>query len=207
MDVLDVVRSWLFPPACAACDKPGPALCDACAPTPGDAIRFWVDGVPAFALGAYAGALREAIVAMKHGGRDPIDAFATLLDAAPIEGVLVPLPTTRSRAAQRGFDQSIAIVRRVAVRRQLGWANVLEKHGPPQAGRHREARLHPANRFLVRRGIALPARVTVFDDVCTTGGTLTDALLTLRRAGIEASRIVVLARKLAAEPRALRAGR
>jgi predicted amidophosphoribosyltransferase len=170
-------------------------------------VHFTLDGVPAFALGSYAGTLREAIVAMKHGERDPIDAFATLLDAAPIEGALIPLPTTRARAAQRGFDQSVAIVRRVAERRGLPWADLLEKHGAPQAGRDRADRLRPAKRFALKHGIALPACVTVFDDVCTTGGTLTDALLTLREAGVEVRRIVVLARKLAAEPRALRAGR
>ena len=205
--MLDVLRTWVFPAACAGCDKPGPALCEACAPAPADALRFSLDGVPAFALGSYAGPLREAIVAMKHGERDPITAFAALLDAAPVEGVLVPLPTTRARAAQRGFDQSVAIVRRIAARRRLPWADLLEKRGAPQAGRRREARLRPEQRFRIKRGIALPARVTVFDDVCTTGGTLTDALLALRQAGVEISRIVVLARKLAAEPRAVRAGR
>jgi len=49
--------------------------------------------------------------------------------------------------------------------------------------------------------------VTVFDDVCTTGGTLTDALLTLRTAGADVRRILVLARKTAPEPHGSGAGR
>jgi len=112
--VLDFLRTWLFAPACVACDAPGPALCASCAPAPLDAQAFDLDGVPAFALGAYDGALRRAIVALKHGARDPLDAFAALLAVAPVAGVLVPVPTTRRRAAERGFDQSAELARRLA---------------------------------------------------------------------------------------------
>ena len=205
--MLDLLRAWVFPPACCGCDAPAPALCEACAPRPSEAVHFWVAGVPAFALGAYDGALRDAILAMKHGERDPIVAFAALLDAAPIDGTIVPLPTTRARAAQRGFDQSIAIARRVAERRALPWADVLEKRGPPQAGRNRDARLRPAQRFRVKRDAVVPRRVSVFDDVCTTGGTLSDAVSTLQQAGAEVCRVILLARKVEPEPPAAHAGR
>jgi len=205
--VLELLRAWVFPPACCGCGAPGPALCAACAPARSEAMQFSVAGVPGFALGAYDGALREAILAMKHGERDPIAAFAVLLDAAPIDGTLVPLPTTRARAAQRGFDQSIAIARRVAHRRALPWADVLDKRGPPQAGRNRDARLRAAQRFRVKRDVVVPLRVSVFDDVCTTGGTLSDAVATLRQAGADVCRAILLARKLEPEPRALSAGR
>jgi predicted amidophosphoribosyltransferase len=204
--VLDRLRAWVFPAACCGCDRPGSALCAVCAPHRADAIHFSVAGVPAFALGAYDGALREAILALKHGERDPIAAFAALLDAAPIDGTLVPLPTTRARAAQRGFDQSIAIARCVAERRAIPWAELLEKRGPPQAGRNRDARLRPAQRFRTKCGAIVPRRVSVFDDVCTTGGTLNDAVAALRQAGAEVCRVILLARKLEPEPRAVRAG-
>jgi len=193
--VLDVLRSWLFPPACAACDAPGPALCAACAPSPRDAIAFAVDGVPAFALGAYDGALRRAVVAMKHGERDPLDAFAALLAArAPFEGVLVPLPTTRPRAAERGFDQSTELARRIAARTGLPYGTLLRKHGAPQDGRARLARLRSAGRFRLVAPPPFPAAVTLLDDVCTTGATLRDAVHTLAAAGVLVHRIVVVAR-------------
>jgi len=80
-----------FPPACAACDAPGAALCAASAPSPRDALAFVVEGVPAFALGAYDGTLRRTVVAMKHGERDPLDTFAACSPRAPFEGVLVLL--------------------------------------------------------------------------------------------------------------------
>jgi predicted amidophosphoribosyltransferase len=193
--MIDLLRAWLFPPACAACDAPGPGLCNACAPPLGDAIDFEVDGVPAFALGAYDGALRRAIVAMKRGERDPIDAFVALLAArAPVIGTLVPLPTSRGRAAARGFDQSVELARRLAGAIGVPWAHVLQKRGAAQAGRGRRARLDAAGRFRLRRGAAIGGRVTVLDDVATTGATIADALGVLRGAGANVRRIVVVAR-------------
>ncbi len=194
--MLDLVRTWLFPSACYGCDAAGPALCAACAPGPGAALAFDVDGVPAFALGPYEGALRRAIVGLKHGERDPLDALAALLAPAPLAGVLVPLPTTRRRAAERGFDQSVALARRLAAHRDLECVELLAKHGRPQAGRGRAERLAAGGRFGLRAAIALPREVTLLDDVCTTGATLRDALWTLREHAVEVRRIVVVARAL-----------
>jgi predicted amidophosphoribosyltransferase len=193
--VLDFVRAWLFPAACAACDAPGPALCKRCAPAPLDAIAFALDGIPGFALGAYDGALRRAIVAMKNGERDPLDSFAELLAArAPLEGALVPLPTSRARRAERGFDQGVELARRIAARRGVPCAELLEKRGAPQEGLGRSARLAAAGRFRLRAGVALPDAATLLDDVCTTGATARDAVRLLRSAGIDVRRIVVVAR-------------
>ena len=193
--MLDFVRTWLFPPACVACDAPGPALCAACAPSPRDAQTFSLDGVPGFALGPYDGALRRAIVAMKHGQRDPLDVFADLLAArAMVDGVLVPLPTSRRRAGERGFDQSVEIARRIAARRRLECRHILRKRGGAQAGLSRLRRLASVDRFGIRHGAELPDTATVLDDVCTTGATLRDAIRLLRTRGVEVRRIVVLAR-------------
>jgi uncharacterized protein (DUF427 family)/predicted amidophosphoribosyltransferase len=194
--VLDFVRTWLFPSCCVACDAPGPALCAGCAPSPRDAQAFSLEGIPCFALGAYDGALRRAIVAMKHGERDPLDLFADLLAArAMLEGVLVPLPTSRARAAERGFDQAVELARRLAARRPIACSlDLLRKRRGAQAGRNRHDRLAALDRFRIRRGAVLPARVTLLDDVCTTGATLRDAVRLLRGQGVEVCRIVVLAR-------------
>lgn len=209
--MLSVLRTWLFPPACVACDAPGPALCASCAPPPDAALAFDVGGVPALALGSYDGALRRAIVRMKHGERDPLDVFADLLaERAPVAGTLVPLPTTRGRAAERGFDQSVEIARRLARRRGISCAELLRKRGAPQDGRSRLARLRAAGRFGVVRGAPLPAAVTLIDDVCTTGATARDAIRTLAAAGVAVRGIVVVARTppgRAAEPIRPRTGR
>ena len=159
-------------------------------------MSFDVDGVPGFAVGAYEGALRDAIVAMKRGERDPLDAFAALLDRAPLAGALVPLPTTRRRAAERGFDQGVALARLVAARHGVPLAHLLEKTGDPQAGLGRGARLAAAGRFRMRarRTEPLPPVVTLLDDVCTTGATARDAVRLLRAAGVAVAGMVVVAR-------------
>ena len=158
-------------------------------------MRFAVDGIPAFALGGYDGALRRAVVAMKRGERDPLDVLADLLAArAPLHETLVPLATTRERAAQRGFDQSVQLARLLAMRRSIGCAEVLVKHGRPQAGQGRRVRLAAAGRFRLRSGVALPQAATLLDDVCTTTATLRDAAHVLRAAGVDVRQIVVLAR-------------
>jgi predicted amidophosphoribosyltransferase len=202
--VLDLVRSWLFPSICAGCERPGPALCAGCAPGPADALRFTLDGIPAFALGPYEGALRSAVVAMKRGERDPLAAFSALLVSAPVVGTLVPLPTTRARAAARGFDQAVVLARRVARERGLSLAELLVKRGRAQEGGDRRARLAATERFRVRPGLALPREVTLLDDVCTTGATLRDAARTLAAAGVVVRRIVVVARSGGTPPSPLR---
>ncbi len=162
---------------------------------PRDAVAFSLDGIPAFALGAYDGALRRAIMAMKKGERDPLDAFADLLAArAPIDGTLVPLPTSLGRIVERGFDQSVELARRVSARRGIACAELLRKHGRPQEGRGRHERLAAAGRFRLRADAPLPAIVTLLDDVCTTGATARVAARALRAAGVDVRRLVVVAR-------------
>jgi predicted amidophosphoribosyltransferase len=196
--VLDVLRAWLFPSACANCDALGPGLCARCAPTLHDAIDFEVDGIPAFALGAYEGGLQRAIVAVKHGERDPLEPLAELLAArAPVIGALVPVPTSRSRRAERGFDQSVELARRVAQHRGLPYVEPLRKRGAAQDGRSRAARLRAAGRFRLDPRIELPPLVTLLDDVCTTGATASDAVRTLAAAGVAVRRLVFLARTAA----------
>ena len=158
-------------------------------------MQFAVDAIPAFALGEYDGALRSAVVAMKRGERDPLDALAELLArSAPLDGVLVPLATTRGRAAQRGFDQSVELARRIARRRGLHCAEILRKRGSAQDGLARQARLSAAGRFRVVPVEPLPAGVTLIDDVCTTGATIRDAVRTLAAAGVRVYGIAVVAR-------------
>lgn len=193
--MLDLLRAWLFPSACAGCDALGPGLCARCAPTLHDAIDFEVDGIPAFALGAYDGPLRRAIVAVKHGERDPLEPLAELLAArAPVIGALVPVSTSRSRRAERGFDQSVELARRVAQRRGLPCVESLHKHGSAQDGRSRAARLRATDRFRLGACAELPPLVTLLDDVCTTGATASDAVRTLAAAGVTVRRLVFLAR-------------
>jgi predicted amidophosphoribosyltransferase len=194
--VWTILRDVLFPISCIVCGRGALALCRACGPAEADAEQFVIAGIDARAAGAYAGSLREAIVAMKRGERDQLGALAPLLarELGSLTDPLVPLPTSPRRRRARGFDQAVELAARAAAINGITVCELLEKRGAAQHGRSRSGRLHARGRFRVRRGIVLPPRVTLVDDVCTTGATLGDAADALFAAGITVGAAVFLAR-------------
>lgn len=114
--MLDLV----LPLACGGCGAPSTRWCPACVrelvvrPDQPHLIAPRLDpGVPVFSLGRYAGARREAIVAVKeHGRADLIKPLAAALHVGLMNmltwGVVdtplrvVPAPTRRSAARRRG---------------------------------------------------------------------------------------------------------
>jgi ComF family protein len=200
--VIERAIDILFPPQCAACDRVGSGLCADCAPPPGAAVAFALNGLPCAALGPYDGALRTAVLACKHGRRDVVETLARLIAArfglrlAELRSTLVPVPTTRARRKERGFDQGVLLATGIARRLGIPVAAVLEHvAGHPQHGRNRAARLDTANRFrcLDVRAVA-GQTVVIVDDVATTGATLRDAAATLAHAGAHLLGALVVAR-------------
>jgi len=90
----------VLPRCCVGCGRAGRALCLAC--TPGGLLRLEVAGLPVVAAGAYAGALRAALIAYKERGRrDLAGPLGQLLVRSVAGGsasvlVLVPVPFIRS---------------------------------------------------------------------------------------------------------------
>ncbi|MCE7974076.1 MAG: ComF family protein [Leptolyngbya sp. PLA1] len=155
-------------------------------------------GVPlawdrAVRLGAYEGLLRELIhelkfTAWRRIGRD----LGTLLgesireQAPAIDGsrvVLVPVPTTWLRRMTRGVDHSLEICR--GVERVTGWRvqRVLSRrHGTSQVGLTGSRRLRNVRGAFRGNGMLAGAElVVVVDDVRTTGSTLTECCLEVRK--------------------------
>src|SRR6478752_9345394 len=122
----------VLPLECGGCGAPSIRWCPACAqeltvhPDQPHLITPRVDpGVPVLSLGRYAGARREAIVAVKeHGRADLITPLAAALQAGlerlltwgvigtPL--IVVPAPTRRSAARRRGGDPVTRIARAAA---------------------------------------------------------------------------------------------
>jgi len=152
--------------------------------------------VHARAAGAYGGPLREAIVALKRGERDQLPALAPLLvrELDGLDAPLVPLPTSARRRRARGFDQAVELALHAGRMAGLPVCDLLVKRGDPQHGRARRLRLAARGRFRLKQDPGIPGRVTLVDDVCTTGATLADAIRTLREGGVHVHAIVVLAR-------------
>ena len=161
---------------CAACDDavpPNTIFCRTCAST----VERTLDPIGAF---VYGGAIAEAILRFKFGGRpDLIARFAPMLvPLVPSEvDLVVPVPIHPARLAERGYNQSALLARPVAHARGLPFhARALERvrDTPRQAALDRAGRLANVERaFLARDFRILRGRsIVLVDDVRTTGSTL-----------------------------------
>lgn len=113
--------------------------------------------------------------------------------------LVLPVPLAPARLAERGYNQSWELARRVAAALQRpADARVLERDGdgPHQAELNRAERqrsLRGAFR-VARAGQIAGRRVSLVDDVLTTGATAAEATRSLLQAGAAAVRVWTLAR-------------
>jgi predicted amidophosphoribosyltransferase len=207
--VLDLV----LPLECGGCGAPSKRWCDACArqlavkADEPHVITPRVDpGVPVLSLGRYAGARREAIVAVKeHGRADLIGPLAVALHAGlerllawGVVGIpltVVPAPTRRSAARRRGGDP----VTRIA----LAAASDLPGVGVTQALRMRamvrdsvglsgaDRQRNVAGRVKIIKPVT--GGVLVVDDIVTTGATASESVRVLDIAGAQVAGVLAIA--------------
>jgi ComF family protein len=154
-------------------------------------------------LGRYDGLLREVILHLKNQRGEGLAELlgecwakeAAAHFAALHFDVLVPVPLHWRRRWQRGYNQSAALGRAMAMRLgvpyQPSWLRRV-RHTPRQTSRptpaERKANVRGA--FRARLGAPLTGRsILLVDDVMTTGATANEAAHALRVGG--ASRVVV----------------
>lgn len=112
--------------------------------------------------------------------------IAAQTEAPPAGAVLVPVPLSPRRQAERGFNQSLLIAREVGRLWDARVVDALERvrEGPPQRGAGAAERTRQvAAAFRARSGVPVPRTVWLVDDVHTTGATLSACARALRRAG------------------------
>lgn len=191
-----------LPPGCPVCAQPagGDAPCGECLRKP---PRF----AATVAAHAYAFPLDRLIQALKYEHRLELalplgDALADAVRRAPalVTGVeaVVPLPLSRARQRERGFNQSIEIGRIVARRTGLPLVRCLSRtaHAPPQASLPWRARAgNVRGAFSCDQALA-GRHVAVLDDVMTTGATLDAAAAAVIAAGAARVDAWVVARTL-----------
>jgi predicted amidophosphoribosyltransferase len=210
--VLDLV----LPLECGGCGAPSTRWCEACAkelsmsPDAPRVVTPRIDpGVPVLALGRYAGARRQAIVAMKDRGRIDL--------SAPLAGVLalgvhrlllwglvdvpltiVPAPTRGWAARRRGGDPVTRIATlatdahpHVTVVRALRMkALARDSAGLGSSARERNI----AGRVLLtRRRVPADGEVLLVDDIITTGATARESVRVLQTAGVRVAAVLALA--------------
>jgi len=189
---------WLTGTGCPRCALPTPAgeICGACLKHP---PRF--DRVRAAA--AYASPLAELIRVYKYQGALVLaPLFAQMLlpcvDSATVD-LIIPLPLSRERLRERGFNQALEIARHVG--RTTGIS--VNPHAcrrvrdcAPQAALPWDERAKNIRGAFACASDVTGMRVAVVDDVLTTGATLNEIAKTLKRAGAVAVEGWVLARTL-----------
>jgi ComF family protein len=160
--------------------------------------------VRALAAGAYDGALRAVVHALKYEGRRSLAApLASMMRArcgAVLSGAdyLVPVPLHASRRRARGFNQALDLARGLsaggppvftALRRVRPTPT---QTGLPAAQRHRNVR----GAFAPRAAVPLlqGAVVVLVDDVSTTGATLEACANVLMEMGAKEVRAATAAR-------------
>jgi ComF family protein len=115
----------------------------------------------------------------------------------PLHGTyLCPVPLHWTRLFARGFNQSALLAEHVARVHGCEVAHLLHRCRSTghQARRKRSERLEAmGGAFVVKRGVFLPDRVILVDDVCTTGATLDACASVLRAAGVHRVDALVLA--------------
>jgi ComF family protein len=218
-NLLGWLLDLLFPDRCAACGRPGGLFCRACRAElrpypPGEGAT---PGLEAMAVAwLYERPVRRAVHALKYRRRRRVagalaDALADALAGPPPGDALMPVPLHAERLAERGFNQSEELARRLAARWRLPLlANALARARDTghQAGLARRERLtNVAGAFVWRASGPPPPRVILVDDVLTTGATLAACAAALRAAGASEVRAVALARSLAPAARAAAAAR
>ena len=146
-----------------------------------------------YACTDYRGGVRSALLRYKFGRKhlDPL-VFQNLLrdfpwpDAFPDDALCVPIPLSRERYAERGFNQVAEIFAPLARERGWQWSKDLVKirHTPAQSTLSRTDRHTNIKNSFQWEGVPLTGRTVILvDDIYTTGATLEEAARVLYRAG------------------------
>ena len=151
--------------------------------------------------------MRVAVHALKFGGRERIARVLGTLAAelwvqpGALDGyaAVVPVPLSRKRRRERGFNQAELIARAVGACAAIpvrGRLLVKKKDCPPQAGLSASGRRKNVA-SVYRASVPASLRgqdVLLVDDVMTTGATAEEAARVLRRAGCGGVDVLTLAR-------------
>lgn len=188
--------SLIFPKKCLECGKSGRYICEDCLTKvpPGG----WI-GKEVYSVWKYEGVIKKAIIALKYKYvTEVVEELTSYLVTSlktrrlvPNVSCLIPVPLHWHRQNFRGFNQSEEVGKRLA--REMGWKfipNLLvrKKATVPQVQLKGSARRQNLKGiFAISPSVLISQypNIVLFDDVATTGSTLSEAMKVLRNAGAQ----------------------
>ncbi|MEO6502148.1 MAG: phosphoribosyltransferase family protein [Jatrophihabitantaceae bacterium] len=202
-DLLDLV----LPSSCVCCGRAGLVWCPGCRPESEPESVTLASSPPVFAAGDYGGALRSALLAYKERGQrslagplaaylsDAVDVGCSRLSGLAERPILVPIPSTRAAARQRGGDHVLRLVAEVAPQNGLEMLPALRLIGRSRDSAGLSAAQRATNLANRMRAVAVSASrpALIVDDIVTTGATLAEATRALQAAGWQVCGAAVIA--------------
>ncbi len=211
MKWIDTLFEYIFPPRCAGCHQVGFELCEKC-------IEHVKNSFPRTQHGMYVGfsyqdpIVKRALKALKfaHRKKNSVILGELLYDklieelseeraySLHKEILVIPIPLSKKRFNERGFNQSELIARSFASRDTTMrlTTNILKRttHSKPQSSIHlkRERLENIKGVFEVADHHVLQGKCCIIlDDIVTTGATMKEAEKALKNAG--AKKILLVA--------------
>ncbi len=93
---------------------------------------------------------------------------------------IVPVPLSEERLVERGFNQVEGLIEGIP------YQDIFEKRDiEKQSSKTREERLSQDNAFCLKKGINVPDKIIIVDDIYTTGSTLYQMVQLLEGIGIK----------------------
>jgi len=224
---MEKVLNTLFPPRCFYCGENYGDLCRECLQKCKVARNYYcvVCDEPAikgethvncttkytpasvFSAYEYKGIVRKCVMKAKYSSRTfaPLKRLAE--EAAHIASkcsisyqgfIVTPIPLSRSRSRQRGFNQAGLIAAAIAREFSTKFEDsilIRDKETSAQHGNTRKERFdNMRGAFKVVRNTQAK-KILIVDDICTTGATILEASRALHEAGVQEIRCFTLAKE------------
>lgn len=194
MTILDLI----FPKKCLECGGGGEYICKNCLSRVNRGGIRKLGGVEIYSLWKYEGVIKKAVIGLKYKYATGItDCLSSLMlqnlkkdSFLPEEATLIPIPIHHLKQNTRGFNQ--AEIMGVKIASEMKWnfePNLLVKNvkTEPQVGLKGDARRkNLSGSFSINPSYPLSIigyPFIIFDDVLTTGSTITEASKVLIGAG------------------------